>query len=137
MLMGLGQSDSEHVTQTEYDVTAYRNVLDQLNTLEGTLNEAMRPIKGQLLLTLTEKTDSRDHKKLSGFMMKHKGGKHPARWSQVVGPIVGVKLDHGGYAGSGSRHGGREPERARNRLKKLFGSGAVSSTRRCEHIGGR
>lgn len=77
-----------YVTQTEYDVTAYRNVLDQLNTLEGAVDAAINPIRKELARSTRIKLPP-FNARMSGWAMERYGGKSASRWHEVVGPKVG------------------------------------------------
>jgi len=83
-----------NVTQTEYDVTAYRNVLDQLKTLQDRMDSLYDGLRYYLAAPdMIASTHER-----SGWAMKEYGGKSRTRWSEKVGPEIGLgKLKYGNW----------------------------------------
>jgi len=114
------------VSQQEYDVTAYHNVLDQLQTAEGTINEVMPYLKAELATSLFYlQTRTGANRKLSGFMMKEKGGKSQTRWSEVIGSLLG----YGPVKVYGDRsYSGINWKRIRSDIKKWSGYGGQIGT---------
>jgi len=109
------------VSQQEYDVTSYRNVLSQTKTAFGTCDEALKYIKAALASSIVGMS-AEDNNKLSGFMMKEKGGKSMARWSEVVGPIVGVgRIRYNGFDGKYRAIGSHAIQKLKTEITKLTG----------------
>lgn len=88
---------AESISRTEYDVTAYRNVLNQLQTVKGEADRLSGILKGDLATTVVTTGaggigPNRDPKKLAGFMMQARGGKDLNRWTVVVAKSIGLNV---------------------------------------------